>query len=204
LLESLRLSRFELKIALVSFYPTKISERFNSPKNAGIAESPNAKGVAASFACGSIVQISLRIEDKEIREVKFKTNGCGFMIAAAEVISESIANTRLQDFDRVELKQKLMDALGDFPVDRTNCLDVCFEALQKAFQAYRKTQIEEFAGEKALICTCFGVSEETIEDLVTKNSLESVEEVSIACNAGSGCGSCQLLIQEIIDSAVTY
>jgi NifU-like protein len=189
---------------VVSFYPKEISKRFNSPKNAGIAESQNAKGIAASFICGSIVQISLRIEDKEIRESKFKTNGCGFMIAAAESISETIVNTKLIDFDKVELKRKLMDALGDFPADRTNCLDVCFEALQKAFQNFRKTQIEEFAGEKALICTCFGVSEETIEKLVTENSLESVEEVSMACNAGSGCGSCQPLIQEIIDSAVAY
>jgi NifU-like protein len=188
----------------VSIYPIKISKRFNSPKNAGVAKSPNANGVGASFVCGSIVQISLRIEDKEIRESKFKTNGCGFMIAAAESISETIVNTKLIDFDKVELKRKLMDALGDFPADRTNCLDVSFEAMQKAFQDYRKAQIEEFAGEKALICTCFGVSEETIEDLVTKNSLQSVEEVSMACNAGSGCGSCQPLIQEIIDSAVAY
>jgi NifU-like protein len=200
----LRLWRIELKIRLVSFYPTKISERFNSPKNAGIAELQNTHGVAASFVCGSGIQFSLRIENKEIREIKFKTNGCGFMIAAAETISESIENTRLQDFDRSELRQKLIDSLGDFPTNRTNCLEVSLEALQKSFQDYRKTQIEEFAGEKALICTCFGISEETIEELVTKNSLECVEEVSMACNAGSGCGSCQPLIQEIIDSAIAY
>jgi NifU-like protein len=61
-------------------------------------------------------------------------------------------------------------------------------------------QIEEFTGEKALICTCFGVSEETIERVIANNRCETVEEVSQKCNAGSGCGSCQPLIQEIIDS----
>jgi len=73
------------------------------------------------------------------------------------------------------------------------------ETLQDAFADFRAFQIEEFTGEKALICTCFSVSEDTIENLVKENSLETVEEVTDACNAGGGCGSCQPLVQEIID-----
>ena len=74
------------------------------------------------------------------------------------------------------------------------------ETLQTALADFRALQIEEFIGEKALICTCFGVSEETIENLVFEESLATVEEVTDACNAGGGCGSCQPLIQEIIDA----
>jgi NAD(P)H-nitrite reductase large subunit len=69
---------------------------------------------------------------------------------------------------------------------------------------FRAFQIEEWSGEKALICTCFGVSEETIENLVKENSLETIEEVTAACNAGGGCGSCQPLIQEIIDEQTIF
>jgi NifU-like protein len=72
--------------------------------------------------------------------------------------------------------------------------------LQDAFADFRAFQIEEFAGEKALICTCFGVSEERIEKAITENNLQTVEEVGEFCRAGTGCGSCQPLIQEIIDS----
>ena len=79
-------------------------------------------------------------------------------------------------------------------------MDLTFDALQNSFADFRVSQIEEFAGEKALICTCFGVSEETIEHLIKEKSLETVEEVTNGCNAGGGCGSCQLLIQEIIDT----
>ena len=72
--------------------------------------------------------------------------------------------------------------------------------MHRAFSGLRARQIEEFTGEKALICTCFGVSEETIEKAVAANKLETVEDVIDVCNAGGGCGSCRFLIQEIIDT----
>jgi NifU-like protein len=76
---------------------------------------------------------------------------------------------------------------------------LCLETLQNALANFRAFQVEEWTGEKALICSCFGVSEETIENLIKTNSLETVEEVTDVCNAGGGCGSCQPLIQELID-----
>ena len=92
------------------------------------------------------------------------------------------------------------ERFGEFPPDRHQCATVCIEALRGAFADFRIRQIEEFQGEKALICTCFGVSEETIESHIRKCRLETVDEVARACNAGSGCGSCRMLIQEIIDA----
>jgi len=65
--------------------------------------------------------------------------------------------------------------------------------------AYRERRVEEFQGEKALICTCFGVSEETIVTAISENSLSDVDQVVDLCRAGSGCGSCRMLIQELVD-----
>ncbi|RMG02109.1 MAG: (2Fe-2S)-binding protein [Acidobacteria bacterium] len=76
-----------------------------------------------------------------------------------------------------------------------------FDALKSAFAELRRKQIQEFSGEKALICTCFGVSEETIESVVKEMAAETIEQVIEACRAGSGCGSCRPLIQEIIDQS---
>jgi len=44
------------------------------------------------------------------------------------------------------------------------------------------------------------VSERTIESEIKKRGLTSVREVTKACNAGGGCGSCQPLIVEILES----
>ena len=64
---------------------------------------------------------------------------------------------------------------------------------------YRQTTLEEWAGEEVLICTCFGVSEKTIERVIQTCSLHTVKEVTRACNAGGGCGSCHPLIEDILE-----
>ena len=188
----------------VSFYPPEISEKFRSPKNAGKIENANAVGTGASFTCGAAARFFLKIEphSKRILEARFATSGCGFMIAAADALAENLAGRRLTELHGLENKywrREIENSLGGFPATREHCAEICIEALHAALSDFRRLQIEEFAGEKALICTCFGVSEETIEKVIEENETETVEEVTEICRAGGGCGSCQFLIQEMID-----
>ena len=188
----------------MSFYPEKINRRFYAPRNAGKAANANSVGTGASFVCGTFVRFFLDIDrqTKEIKDAKFKSNGCGFATAAADVLAEKIIGrhlTELHGLDKNELKTKLEAELEKFPESRSHCPEICLEALQGALADFRAFQLEEFAGEKALICTCFGVSEETIEKAIAGHSAETVEEVGEICNAGTGCGSCQFLIQELLD-----
>ena len=50
-----------------------------------------------------------------------------------------------------------------------------------------------------IICHCFEVSREEIENEIREKGLKTVEEVGEATNAGTGCGGCQEQIQEILD-----
>ncbi len=186
----------------MNFYPPNINERFQHPRSVGKVNDANAVGTSASFACGAFVRLSLQIalETKEIVAAKFKSNGCGFMIATADVLAEKVVGKKLVELHGLEdFRTEIEAELEKFPASRTHCLELCLEALQSAFADFRQFQVEEFAGEKALICTCFGVSEETIENVIKQNSLETVQEVTQICNAGGGCGSCQPLILEILD-----
>lgn len=188
----------------MTFYPEKISERFYKTKRAGKPEKTNAVGTGASFLCGTFVRFFLEIdaETKEIKDAKYKSNACGFTIAAAEILTEKICGkklTELHGLENEELKAEIESALDVFPSERDHCAAICFDALHAALNDFRSLQIEEFTGEKALICTCFGVSEREIESVIEQNEVETVEEVTDICNAGGGCGSCRMLIQELID-----
>lgn len=188
----------------MTFYPNKISERFYGAKNAGKPEKTNAVGTGASFVCGSFVRFYLGIdaETKEIRNAKFKTNGCGFAIAAADVLAEIVNGKKLVELHGAEddfLKKEIEAELGKFADFRRHCLELCLAALHQALADFRALQIEEFRGEKALICTCFGIAEETVEQIIAAENAETVEEIGEICHAGTGCGSCRFLIQELID-----
>ena len=190
----------------MSFYPPKINERFLRPENAGTTQRADAVGADASVVCGTFVRFFLQIDaaTKKIEAVRFKSDGCGYAIAAADFLAEKIKGCQLTDLHGAGAdfwKAEIEREISSFPASRRHCLEICVGALHAALAGYRARRVEEFAGEKALICTCFGVSEETIERAVAENRIVTVEEVTDICKAGGGCGSCQPLIQEILDDA---
>ena len=79
-----------------------------------------------------------------------------------------------------------------------NCARLAHDALLDAIREYSNAVRDDWAGDEALICTCFFVSERTIENEINSGGLTTVAEVTRACNAGAGCGSCHQLIQEIL------
>src|SRR5690606_28867045 len=86
----------------------------------------------------------------------------------------------------------------EIPAGREHCFLAPLEAVRQALAEFREARVREFHGESPLICTCFGVTEEVIEAHAAAAS--SVEEIGDATNAGTGCGSCRMLIQEILDA----
>ncbi len=124
------------------------------------------------------------------------------MVAVADLAAERLSDaclTDLHSMDEVEFIEFCETGLGPFPAGRSQCARVVLEAAKAALADHRAFVLEEFAGEKALICTCFGVSEDTIESLVSTGLASTVDDVTRACRAGGGCGSCRMLIQEILD-----
>ena len=53
--------------------------------------------------------------------------------------------------------------------------------------------------EDEIICNCFQITENTIRYHISKNDINQVEDVTLACEAGGNCGSCHILIQLFID-----
>ena len=82
--------------------------------------------------------------------------------------------------------------------EATDCASLARDALLDAIREYSNAARDDWAGDEALICTCFFVSERTIEREIQTRGLTTVAEVTGACNAGGGCGSCHQLIQEIL------
>ena len=190
---------------MTGFYPNNITRRCRSPKRAGRLADANASGRAVSFVCGVSMEFSLRIQAGNgiIDEAAFTTNGCGYATAAGDILAELVTGRPLTGLHGLEdLSNEAEAALGPIPGGRGHCLRMPFDALKSALAEYRAALVDEWTGEAALICTCFGVSEDAIERAVTENGAAEESEVGRLLNAGTGCGSCRMLIREIIDSVL--
>ena len=165
----------------------------DSLQHARAVAGSNGSGSDVRFTCGSYVRFSLRIEGElpVITNAGFSSNGCGHMCAAADELCEYLTGRALTQLHGLEVRPNAATS--------RECGEHCYTAVRAALADYRAARIEEFSGEKALICTCFGVTEERIEAIISGSNIRTVDEVSAACNAGLGCGSCRMMIQEVID-----
>ena len=184
----------------MSFYPEQVREHFLNPRNVGEIADAEAAGNAGSFVCGALLRFTLKINSatQRISNVKFKATGCGYLIASASIITELIRGMKVGEAAALK-EEELVREVGEVPSYKTHCISLCREALHAAAVHYRQTTLEEWTGDEALICTCFGVSENSIETVIQSNRLRTIEQVTRACRAGAGCGSCQPLIQDILD-----
>lgn len=184
-------------------YPEHINEAISDAVQRQQVRKANAVGRAAGFTCGVTIEFNLRIDEKTKRVERsgFTTNGCGYVIAVAENLAKGITGTELVKLEGLAVLEDLISKeIGEAPGGRHHCFNLSFDALQNALADFRRRQISDWNGDDALICSCFGVSESVIVTGVREHGLNSVEAVGTACRAGTGCGSCQPLIQEILDS----
>jgi NifU-like protein len=181
------------------FYPDRINEHFLNPLNVGEIADAEAVGEAGSFQCGARLRLSLKIDDElKIVDARFKATGCGYLVASASALTETLKELRVGRAAQLP-RRAITDWFEEFPAGRLQCARLCQEALLNALQNYHNSTRAEWTGDEALICTCFGVSEKTIERVVCERTLHDVKEVTRACNAGGGCGSCHPLIVDIIE-----
>jgi NifU-like protein len=177
-----------------------MAEHFYHPQNVGDASEPSFVGRAASLSCGATLRLSIQIDEgHKVAEAKFKAAGCSSLVASLSLLTEQVkGKTTAEAVTIGQHPEAIINQLGLLGEDRNRCAELACEGLLSAIRKYSDAARSEWAGEEALICTCFCVSERTIEREIRQQRLTSVAEVTKACIAGGGCGSCHQLIEEIL------
>ena len=123
-------------------YSEKVMEHFQNPRNVGEIENPSGVGTVGNAKCGDIMRIFLDInEDGVIRDVKFKTFGCGAAVATSSMATELIKGKTVQEALQVTNKA-VMDALDGLPPVKVHCSLLAEEAIHAALWDYaEKRQI---------------------------------------------------------------
>lgn len=132
-----------------------------------------------------------------VSQARFRAAGCDVLVASASLLTERIDGSTTAD--AAALAQEPETLVGAIP-GHEHCPRLACDALLAAIRDYSNAARDDWIGDEALICTCFFVSERTIEREIQKHGLTTVAEVTRACNAGGGCGSCHQLIQEILET----
>ena len=115
----------------MSAYSEKVMDHFQHPRNMGEIENASGVGTVGNAKCGDIMRIFLDIDDDGIiRDVKFKTFGCG-----AAVATSSMATELVKDALKIT-NAAVMEALDGLPPVKVHCSLLAEEAIHAALWDY--------------------------------------------------------------------
>lgn len=119
-------------------YTEKVMDHFKNPRNVGEIEDASGVGTVGNAKCGDIMQIFLDIDENEvIRDVKFKTFGCGAAVATSSMATEMIKGKRVDEALQLT-NAAVVEALEGLPPQKIHCSVLAEEAVKAAIEDYQK------------------------------------------------------------------
>ena len=121
-------------------YSEKVMDHFQNPRNMGEIEDASGVGTVGNARCGDIMRMYLDIDDNGvIKDVKFKTFGCGAAVATSSMATELVKGRTVQEALEVTNKA-VMDALDGLPPVKVHCSLLAEEAIHAALWDYAEKE----------------------------------------------------------------
>lgn len=118
-------------------YSDKVMDHFRNPRNVGEIKDANGVGEVGNAKCGDIMKVYLKIENNIVKDVKFKTFGCGSAIASSSMATELIKGKTVEEAWSLSNKA-VAEALDGLPAVKMHCSVLAEDAIHKAINDYRK------------------------------------------------------------------
>lgn len=116
-------------------YTEKVMDHFTNPRNVGEIHEASGIGEVGNAKCGDIMRIYLQVEDDIIKDVKFKTFGCGAAIATSSMVTEMVKGKTIHEALEIS-NQAVAEALGGLPPVKMHCSNLAADALHEAIKDY--------------------------------------------------------------------
>ena len=130
-------------------YSEKVIEHVTNPRNVGVVENADGVGKVGNPVCGDMMEMSIKVEEDVITDVKFRTFGCGAAIATSSMASEMIVGKSLDEALQIT-NRAIAEALDGLPPVKMHCSVLAADALKMALvDYYRRLGDEERARELA-------------------------------------------------------
>jgi nitrogen fixation NifU-like protein len=118
-------------------YSKKVMDHFVNPRNVGVIEQPDGYGKVGNPVCGDVMEIFIKVKEDIIKDIKFKTFGCGSAIATSSMVTELAKGKHVDEAIKIT-RQDVADELDGLPSQKMHCSNLAADALKAAIEDYRK------------------------------------------------------------------
>ncbi|HHD16136.1 MAG TPA: iron-sulfur cluster assembly scaffold protein [Euryarchaeota archaeon] len=120
-------------------YSKTVLEHFRNPRNVGELEDADAVGTVGNPVCGDMMELSIRVEDNRITDIKFRTFGCASAIATTSMLTEMVKGKTLEEAEKLSWDD-VVGGLEGLPPVKVHCSLLAVDGLKKALYEYYKSR----------------------------------------------------------------
>ena len=121
----------------MAFYSQKVMDHFANPRNVGEIKDASGVGEVGNPVCGDMMKFYIKVENNIIKDVKFKTFGCGAAIAVSSMVSEMAMGKTIEEALALT-NEAVAKELGGLPPNKMHCSNLGADALHKAIEDYKQ------------------------------------------------------------------
>jgi nitrogen fixation NifU-like protein len=115
-------------------FSAKVFHHVMEPTHLGEMDKPDGHA-AITGPCGDTDEFFVRIFSSRIREIRFRTTGCFFTIAARDAVATMAEGRTVREGLRIT-QESILEYLGGLPDDHKHCALLAANTLHKALRAY--------------------------------------------------------------------
>ena len=117
------------------FYNDKTLDHFTHPRNVGVVENYNGRGKIGEAGCGDVCEITIRVENEEIKDIKFRVHGCAGAIATSSAVTELTKGKSCKEALQLT-DDDVVAFLGGLPENKKHCSLLGVRTLRQAIYDY--------------------------------------------------------------------
>ena len=118
-------------------YSEKVLDHFTNPRNVGTIENPDGYGKVGNPVCGDLMEIFIKVKDDIIKDIKFRTFGCGSAIATSSMVTEMAKGMHVDEAMKIT-RNDVADELDGLPPKKMHCSNLASDALHEAIKDYKR------------------------------------------------------------------
>jgi nitrogen fixation protein NifU and related proteins len=110
-------------------YSAQLLDHFQNPRNAGEVAAPDATVQVENPACGDILELSVRVTDGRIAEIRFRAKGCVPSMACASALTELLQGRRVEEAYKLR-REEIVKAVGGLPKASSHASHLAMDTLE--------------------------------------------------------------------------
>ena len=109
-------------------YSPELLDHFEHPRHAGELADATASARVENPACGDVLELSVKVVDHRIDDIRFRAKGCVPAMACASAISELAKGRSIEDARAIQ-RDDVVSAVGGLPPASGHAAQLAIDAL---------------------------------------------------------------------------